>query len=572
MARQRLLTVPLLSATLLALTGCGISHAGAGTSAPHTGGTIVIAMPPQLSPNGFFPVMSTTTYSNIDNQMQALMYKPLLFITPSDGIDYHRSIASDVTWNKAGTVYTITLGHRYRWSNGTPITAQDIVFDWSIMKAASQSQAPWLFGGAGFGGIPTRWSSVVAKNANTVVVTLTQPSNQQWFIRNGIGQIVPFPKSAWDKYPSNMTKELTWINSLQNSPTAVPYHVVDGPYKFSGMAPNQYWAFTPNPSYGGRKSYASKVLFQYITSDSGEFVALKTGTINFGYLPFSLWNSRASLTNDTIQSFFLFGFNYMNVNMDTKAGFIPSQFAHLYVRQALAMGINQPAISQSLYHNQAIPEFGPLPPKPPTVFDDASLKNPNPFSPAKGKALLEAHGWTLKNGVLTKNGHPFQFTLTYAVGSTAATNSLELIAHNWSQEGIRVRLEPQPANTVFSTMVGSNQSQWAMTYFPGGWTYEPDYYPTGGGLFSATAGGNYSHYSSTTMNKLVQLTYQPVSTQSQALSRLSQYQAWAVHDLPVMWMPYFPTLIVQSKHLHGVKASLNPVTNVYYPNYWWITK
>jgi peptide/nickel transport system substrate-binding protein len=137
-----------------------------------------------------------------------LLYKPLLDITPSDTIDFHRSIASRITWNPSGTVYTMTLGHRYHWSNGEPITASDVVFSWQIIRAASQPNAPWVFGGQGFGGIPTRWKSVVAVNPSTVRITLNQPSNQQWFIHNGINQLTPLPQSVWDRCPSNMHQEL----------------------------------------------------------------------------------------------------------------------------------------------------------------------------------------------------------------------------------------------------------------------------------------------------------------------------------------------------------------------------
>ena len=556
------------------LTGCGSSSSPTQTasSGPVAGGTAVIAMPPDLSPDGFFPVNSTVTYSDINSQVQALMYKPLLDITAKDNINYDRSLAAKIQWNASGTVYTITLSHKYRWSNGNPVTAQDVVFAWSLMKAASAANAPWTFGGAGFGGIPTRWESVVATNPDTVTVTLNAPSNQQWFIRNGLGQLTPVPKSVWDKYPNNMTQELKFVNQLQNNPAAPEYRIVDGPYHFASMAADRYWSFTPNSAYGGHKSYLSKVIFQYETSDASEFTGLKTGIVNLGYLPFSLWDSKSELTADKVSHDFLFGFNYMNINMDPTAGFIPHEFSHLYVRQALQMGIDQPGIVQSFYHSAAVSEFGPLPSKPTTVFDDPALKNPYPFNPKAGLKLLEAHGWTMDKGVLQKDGHPFDFTILYAEGSTSAADSLQVITHDWQEEGIDASLEPQPANTAFSVMLGSNQSKWQMTYFPGGWTYEPDYYPTGGGLFSASAGGNYSHYRSNTMNHLVKLTYKPVASQAAALASLAHYQAWAVHDLPVLWMPYFPSLVVNADTLHGVVKAENPVTDLYYPNYWWESK
>ncbi len=560
------------AAALLAGCGSGASHTQSASLGPLKGGTAVIAMPPDLSPDGFFPVNSTVTYSDIDAQIQALMYKPLLDITASDKIDYSRSLASNIQWNANGTVYTITLGNKYRWSNGKPVTAQDVVFTWDIINAASASNAPWTFGGDGFGGIPARWKSVVATNAHTVVVTLNAPSNQQWFVRNGLGQLTPVPESVWDKYPHDMTEELKFVNQLQNDPTAPEYRVVDGPYHFDAMQPNSYWSFTPNAQYGGHKSYLSKIIFQYETGDPSEFTALKTGTVSLGYLPFSLWNSKSELSSDKISQDFPFGFNYMNINMDPAAGFIPREFSHLYVRQALEMGIDQTGIVDSFYHSAAIPEFGPIPAKPATVFDDPSLKNPYPYNPKAGLKLLEAHGWTLHKGVLQKDGHPFAFSLIYAEGSTSASDSLQVIAHDWQEEGIDVSLEPEPANTAFGVMLGSNQSKWQMSYFPGGWTYQPDYYPTGGGLFSSTAGGNYSHYSSKTMNQLVALTYEPVTSQTAALASLSKYQAWAVHDLPVLWMPYFPSLTVQSDQMHGVSQTINPVTDLYYPNYWWTSK
>lgn len=503
-------------------------------------------------------------------QVDDLMYKPLLDITPTDGIDYAHSLASHVTWNSNGTVYTITLSHKYRWSNGKPVSAQDIVFTWDLIKASTAPNAPWTFGGEGFGGIPSRWVSVVAKGPDTVVITLNKPSNQQWFLRNGIGQFIPVPQSVWDKYPHNMTEELKFVNGLQNTPTAPEYDVVDGPYHFQKSVPNQYWSFVPNRQYGGHASYLNKVIFEYQTSDSQEFAALKTGTINVGYLPYSLWDSRTELTHDTIHGFYPFGFNYMNLNWNAPDG-IGKAFSNLYVRQALQMGINQSGIIKGLYHNMAVTEDGPLPSKPLTMFYDDKLPTaPYLYNIAAGRKLLEAHGWRMVHGVLTRHGVPLSFSLTYASGSQAATDSVQLIAQDWDKEGMHVTLNPQEGNTAFGEMVGS-QNNWDMMYFAGGWTYEPDYYPTGGGLSATGAGGNYSHYSSSTMNKLVLQSYQPVSSTANSLALLDSYQRWAIHDLPVLWMPYFSQITAHSDNIHGVVSTENPVSYLLSPNYWWIS-
>jgi hypothetical protein len=46
------------------------------TTAPRHGGTIVVAMTPGVAPNGFLPVYSTATFTNINIQLSALEVVP----------------------------------------------------------------------------------------------------------------------------------------------------------------------------------------------------------------------------------------------------------------------------------------------------------------------------------------------------------------------------------------------------------------------------------------------------------------------------------------------------------------
>lgn len=147
---------------VLIAAGCGTQSS---TSSPALPTTATIALAPQVSPNWWFPVLSSSAYSDTNLQMNALMYVPLLHISRTDGIDFSRSLAEKITHNADGTVYTIDLNPKYHWSNGQPVTARDVVFTWQILKATSSgaSNLPWGYGGAGTGGIPTDWASVVAK-------------------------------------------------------------------------------------------------------------------------------------------------------------------------------------------------------------------------------------------------------------------------------------------------------------------------------------------------------------------------------------------------------------------------
>lgn len=572
-----------IGASAMGLVAIGLSGCGAATSASahKSAATVVVAMTPQSSPNWFFPVISSTSYTEINAQVQYLMYKPLINLNKTNEVDYATSLAQRIRYNPEGTQYTITLGTRYKWSNGQPVTAQDVVFTWDLIKAAAANGAPWVYGASGSGGVPSDWKTVKAVGTHTVVITLNKPANPQWFIHNGLSQITPVPKSVWDKYPGSMTQELKYILKVSNSPTNPAYDVVDGPFKFQSWQPNDYWAFVPNPSYGGHKATIGKLEFAYESSASSEFTGLKTGTVDVGYLPPSLWNTKKELASiDDFSTSYLFGMNYLLLNMNSKApGRIGRVFQHRYVRQALEMGIDQKGIIDSLYHGLGVATDGPVPAVPHTAFYDPALNTPlYPYNPVAGEKLLEEHGWSLVNGVMTKNGQKLAFPFIYVSGSQTVANMAQLLKTDWAKEGIQVSLQSLPLDELLGEAVPASAGRWAMAYWGAGWTYQLDYYPTGGNLFASGAGENSGSYDSRTMNALIQATYEP-GTPTQIQSRMDAYEQWAAKDLPVLWMRWFPQgyarevgLNVHAKNVHGTVSTFNPVTDFLYAQYWTVSQ
>ncbi len=97
-------------------------------------------------------------------------------------------------------------------------------------------------------------------------------------------------------------------------------------------------------------------------------------------------------------------------------------------------------------------------------------------------------------------------------------------------------LRPLPASTFFAEVTVKNPSVWAMA-LGGGWTYQPDFYPTGGGLFAKGAPVNKEDYVSVKMDQLIDASYEP-GTPSETLKALDAYEAYAATQLPVLWMPW----------------------------------
>ena len=119
----------------LVVSGCTTSRATGTAGAKLKGGTAVWALPPATAPNYAFPFMSGAYISVYNlNTFSNLMYRPLYWF--GDGsqplLNSSLSLANTPSWS--GNTATITLKH-YMWSNGTPVTATDVMFWVNMLKA-----------------------------------------------------------------------------------------------------------------------------------------------------------------------------------------------------------------------------------------------------------------------------------------------------------------------------------------------------------------------------------------------------------------------------------------------------
>lgn len=552
------------------LAACGSTKvpAAASVGKPTSGGTIVFAQQPQTSYTWYIPIVDAQYDYNAG--LYDEIYKPLLWINNNYSINWQSSIADKITYNKTGTVYHIYLNPKWHWSNGMPVTSRDFMFTWDIIKAASAANAPapWPYVGAGTGDIPSGVKSVVANSSYEVTMTLNQPTNQDWFIYNGIIQIVPMPH-IWD-VKSNMTAELKYLGAQAINPHFVS--VVDGPFKLGKVVPDQTWTLLPNTAYSGHKSLVKKIVLLYEGSNSAEFAALKTGAANMGYLDVSQWGARNQLTQsgDVITPEYTFGF------FDTALNLFPgspvrSIFKHLYVRQAMQMGLDNSAINNSIYHGFAPPIDGPLPKNPSTTFYDPALNtNPYPFNIKAGKTLLTSHGWHEVNGIMTKGHLKMNFQMLYAAGSTSSSETAELMQQDWEEEGIKITLKPVPFSTLIGEASQSYAPHWDMATGTG-WYYDgPGFYPSGDGLFNTGASSGFG-YSSQEEDRLIDATHIPYATSKENMAAFDRYELYTAKALPVLWQNNAATLVVHAPDVHDSVKYADASPGIPQMQYWWVS-
>ena len=562
----------LTAAVLVATTAAGTAMASA-RRAPlagaQSGGTLVYALPEQTNIPWYFPITNDANASLYTGQLIDQLYAPLIYINNSYAIDYSASIAQNITYNTQGTVFNVFMNPKWHWSNGAPITAADAVWSFNVLMATESSKAPspWPASALGSGGLPANLKSVKQDSTYEFTITLKSPANQEWFEYNGIAGIPIMPMAVWNKYPNNMTEEITYLGKEATNPKFDS--VVSGPFELQTAIQNQEWVLVPNPNYDGHKSVLSKLILEYEASDSAEFAALKTGEVQIGYLPAADWAARAELPDRLIkEQSFSYNFTWGNLNKGAENN-VDQIFNNLYVRQAMVMGMNNSAILNVIYHGNGEPQYSPIPSVPKTVFLDPALQKPlYPYDPAKGKALLEQNGWHEVNGVMTKGNQQMKFSLMYPSGDIATQEEQELLQAGWASEGIQVTLDPVP----FATLVGdlSDPSKWEMVSGIGiiyGGTY-----PSGETLFYKLQGLDADlGYNDPKENALVQATTSPAPSPAVNTQRFFAYEYYTAQQVPALWMPAIDTLAEIAPNVGGYNAySANAVTGNFQAQYWYV--
>ena len=572
---------------------------------------------PQTPPNYIFPFMGLQFFSvsNI-NQFQFLMYRPLYWFGngTSPNLNPSLSLASNPTYSNNNTTVVVKLKN-YKWSNGESVTAQDIMFWMNMLHADKENWADYSSGA-----LPDNLKSVTVDSPTQVTFTLTSSTNPYWFTYNELSQITPMPV-AWDIAATGaaagsggcsaagygtadakcdavynfLSKQAGYDpanpkganNSLSTYATNPIWQVVDGPWKLTKFDASGNITMVPNKTYSGPvKPTISQFKEVPFTTDSAEFNALVSGSLDVGYLPAqnipsptsdplnpSENNSRLS-GNYNIYASPSWAVNYFpyNFNSNANSGNAGPIINQLYFRQAMQTLVDQPLYIKKISKGYGVPTYGPVPVAPKNSFASSYEKsNPYPYNPGKAKSLLSSHGWkVVPNGTSTcqnpgtgsnqcgkgiAKGAKLAFNLEYASGSTSLTQLMNAEKSSWAQAGINITLNSASFNTVLGNAVPCSSTEsacsWTLENWGGGWIFAPDYYPTGEAIFQTNAGSNSGDYSNTTNDNNIQKT---ISTNQS----LTQYENYLAKQLPVVWQPNSVAVVEVKKSLKNV-APFDPL-------------
>ncbi len=545
-ATARLFSCLLIGA---AVTACGDGGGGAASfgegGEPRPGGTVVIAELADMS----IP-LAIVAQSTLDGNLGGdVMFMALVAGAWEDGrLVFHTSDRNPLAMAHSYEYFgPDSASIRYhirpdlRWSDGEPITARDVEYTYGIVDdpaLASPLQHYKEF-----------LDSVVAEDDSTVVFNFTR-RHPDMLTHSALQ---PLPAHIFEGTPPGELRNHPTIRNPENGRL-----VVSGAYMIGGWQRGQSVTLVRNPHFSPA-GHLDQVVFRVIPDATTRIVELQTGRLDMltGITLDQVPALRAGAPNVRLEREEKRFYDYITYHPSYEP------FADPEVRRALGLAIDVNGIVAALQMDEfAVPAGGPYAPIFRDLYDPVG-QAPLPFDPDEARRILAAKGWrdTNNDGIVERNGRPFQFTLMTNAGNQRRADVTQIVQQQWRNIGIDARLQQLESNTFFDNM-NRGDFQAALA----GWSVglSPDLTA----IWAADSPFNYTNYGNAEVTALLEhARSQP--TYESSVDAWRDVATRVVQDQPYTWLYYLDSVDGVSNRLRG--TSIDTYGPYHHMWEWWVT-
>lgn len=406
-----LLVCTALLAGILPLSACQ-GNSPAASSAPAQGtDTVVVAMDPNSEPAaGFDPAFGWGAGEHVH---EPLLQSTLTVTNPDLTIGY--DLATGYTVSGDGLTWTVTIRDDAVFTDGEPLTAQDVAFTYNTVKASSSV--------SDF----TMLDRAEAADDTTVVFHMSRPFSIWPYTMAVVGIL---PEHAYDPatYGSNP--------------------IGSGRYQLIQWDRGQQVILEANPLYYGEAPRMRRVVILFLEEDAA-FLAAQAGQVDVAYT--SATYSDQSIDGYTLAAYPTVDNRGLNLpavpaGTDASGRQVGNDFtADVRVRRAINIGVDRQEMIDHVLNGYGSPAY--------SVCDGLPWYNPASqveYDPEGAAALLEEAGWLLgEDGCRYKDGIRAQLDLLYTTGDSVRQALCADFANQMEELGIACTLEGVGWDTAY---------------------------------------------------------------------------------------------------------------------------
>ncbi|MDN2616611.1 oligopeptide ABC transporter substrate-binding protein OppA [Enterobacter kobei] len=404
-----------------------------------------------------------------------------LLVTDVDG---HPAPGVAEKWeNKDFKVWTFHLRKDAKWSDGTPVTAEDFVYSWQRLanpNTASPYASYLQYGHIAniddiiAGKKPVTDLGVKAIDANTFEVTLSEPV--PYFYKLLVHPSVsPVPKSAVEKFGEKWTQ---------------PANIVtNGAYKLKDWVVNERMVLERNPQYwDNAKTVINQVTYLPISSEVTDVNRYRSGEIDMTYnnMPIELFQKlKKEIPKEVHVDPYLCTYYYEINNQK-------APFTDVRVRTALKLALDRDIIVNKVKNQGDLPAYSYTPP----YTDGMKLVEPEWFKWSQEKRNEEAKKLLAEAGYTADK--PLTFNLLYNTSDLHKKLAIA-VASIWKKNlGVNVKLENQEWKTFLDT-----RHQGTFDVARAGWCADYNEPTSFLNTMLSDSSNNTAHYKSPAFDKII---------------------------------------------------------------------
>jgi oligopeptide transport system substrate-binding protein len=438
-----------------------------------------------------------------------LMYGALVRL--NDQLLVEPDLAESWTISEDGLTYTFTLRENAKFSDGTPITADDVV--WTFTHALDPATGAWtgpyllsMIDGADamIAGEATELSGVKKIDDRTVSLTIKEPS--------------AFFLSVLTFGPAKISSKASLANSADEG------KVTSGAFSLMNWNRGQGLDLKPNPDYWQPASGVSELKILFNQDSETAYQLFRTGGLDVmgsSQNPLPAARVPEAKSDPAFKSTNAFNTRYVSFN-NTMA-----PFDNVSVRQALAHAIDRDTLANTVLGGTVNATDRILPPGMPS--SELAVEG-LAFDPELAKTLLAEAGVAPAD---------LKFTLTYGVEGDNE-KVVTVLQSMWKENlGIDVKLEPLELSTFSSRLNDTfmDPATGLQAYFSVWGAIHPDPQSFLSEVLQTGVGNNNSHYSNAefdTLTKEADVIVDDFAARAELYNKAEQI---AVNE--VGWLPLY---------------------------------